>query len=129
MVSGAVADMLQTHPDLTPDEVKASVLANGRKVLASPLSEVSIAGLVYGSVPSADPNAGLTPNVMIDPHTGGIDYSRSSWSRSSWSRSSWSRSSWSRSSWSCACSKSGSGSIEPTRSSWSRSSWSTSWTK
>jgi serine protease AprX len=129
MVSGAVADMLQARPDLTPDEVKAAVLANGRKVLASPLSEVSVAGLVFGSVPSENPNAGLTPNVMIDPATGGIDYSRSSWSRSSWSRSSWSRSSWSRSSWSCACSKTGSGSIDPARSSWSRSSWSTSWTK
>jgi serine protease AprX len=129
MVAGAVADMLQARPNLTPNQVKAAVLGNGRKVLASPLSEVSVSGLVFGSIPSSNPNAGLTPNTMIDPETGGIDYSRSSWSRSSWSRSSWSRSSWSRSSWSCACSKTTSGSIDPTRSSWSRSSWSTSWTK
>jgi serine protease AprX len=129
MVAGAVADMLEAHPNLTPNQVKAAVLANGRKVQASPLSEVSVSGLVFGSIPSANPNAGLAPNNMIDPETGGIDYSRSSWSRSSWSRSSWSRSSWSRSSWSCACSQTSGGSIDPTRSSWSRSSWSTSWTK
>jgi serine protease AprX len=129
MVAGAVADMLQTRPGLTPDQVKAAILANGRKVLASSLSEVSASGLVFGSVPTSNPNAGLTPNTLIDTKTGNINYSRSSWSRSSWSRSSWSRSSWSRSSWSCACSKTTSGSIDPTRSSWSRSSWSTSWTK
>jgi serine protease AprX len=129
MVAGAVADMLQTRPGLTPNQVKAAVLANGRNVLASSLDEVSANGLVSGSIPTTNPNAGLTPNTMIDPKTGGIDYSRSSWSRSSWSRSSWSRSSWSRSSWSCNCSTTSSGSIDPARSSWSRSSWSTSWTK
>ena len=43
----------------------------------------------------------LEPHTYIDPATGEIDYTRSSWSRSSWSeagellRSSWSRSSWS----------------------------------
>ena len=53
-------------------------------------------------------NAGLTPNTLIDPATGQIDYSRASWSRASWSdaidalRASWSRASWSRASWSRA---------------------------
>ena len=129
MVSGAVADMLQARPGLTPNQVKAAVLANGRNVQSSSVDEVSVNNLVFGYVPTTNPNAGLTPNTMIDAKTGNIDYSRSSWSRSSWSRSSWSRSSWSRSSWSCACSRTKSGSIDPTRSSWSRSSWSTSWTK
>jgi serine protease AprX len=129
MVSGAVADMLQARPGLTPNQVKAAVLANGRKVLSSSVDEVSVNNLVFGYVPTTNPNAGLTPNTMIDAKTGNIDYSRSSWSRSSWSRSSWSRSSWSRSSWSCACSRTKTGTIDPTRSSWSRSSWSTSWTK
>jgi len=129
MVAGAVADMLQARPGLTPNQVKAAVIANGRNVQASNLDEVSVNNLVYGGIPTTNPNAGLTPNTLIDPSTGGINYSRSSWSRSSWSRSSWSRSSWSRSSWSCNCSKTSSGTIDPTRSSWSRSSWSTSWTK
>jgi serine protease AprX len=129
MVAGAVADMLQARPGLTPNQVKAAVLANGRKVLASSVAEVSASGLVSGSIPTTDPNAGLTPSTLIDPRTGNINYTKSSWSKSSWSKSSWSKSSWSKSSWSCNCSKTTSGTIDPTRSSWSRSSWSTSWTK
>jgi hypothetical protein len=79
------------------------------------------------------PNRDLTPNNLIDPATGDIDYTRSSWSRSSWSeagellRSSWSRSSWSRSSWSSQNPETDA--VDPSRSSWSRSSWSTSWAK
>ena len=129
MVAGAIADMLEKRPGLTPNQVKAAVLANGRNVLESSLDEVSVNNLVFGYVPTTNPNAGLTPSTLIDSATGGIDYTKSRWSKSRWSRSSWSRSSWSRSSWSCACSRTSSGSIDPTRSSWSRSSWSMSWTK
>jgi serine protease AprX len=129
VVAGAVADLLQVHPQYTPDQVKGALTATALKVRRSVAGEVSVAGLVQANPPIKAVNQGLTPNVAIDPSTGEIDYSRSSWSRSSWSRSSWSRSSWSRSSWSCACSRTSSGSIDPTRSSWSRSSWSTSWTK
>jgi len=129
MVSGAVADMLQVRSNLTPDQVKAAIVGGGRKVGGTSTSEVSANDLVYGGIPSTNPNQGLTPNNMIKASTGQIDYSRSTWSRSTWSRSTWSRSTWSRSTWSCACSKTSSGSIDPTRSTWSRSTWSTSWTK
>ena len=124
MVSGAVADMLQVRSNLTPDQVKAAIVGGGRKVGGTSTSEVSANDLVYGGIPSTNPNQGLTPNNMIKASTGQIDYSRSTWSRSTWSRSTWSRSTWS-----CACSKTSSGSIDPTRSTWSRSTWSTSWTK
>jgi serine protease AprX len=127
VVSGAIADLLQMHPGYKPNEVKGALLANGRKIADQQTMEVSVDQLIWSDPGTA--NQGLTPSTLIDPKTGGINYSRSSWSRSSWSRSSWSRSSWSRSSWSCACSKTSTGSIDPTRSSWSRSSWSTSWTK
>src|SRR4051794_22578229 len=94
VVSGAVALMLQTAPWLTPDQVKGLLIAGSRKV-NSKYPEVDLAGTGYlyykGYRPAA--NVGLTPNAIVDPATGGIDYSRSSWSRSSWSRSSWSRSS------------------------------------
>jgi serine protease AprX len=129
MVSGAVADMLELRPNVTPNQVKAAILDGGRKVGGTSTPEVSANDLVYGGIPSENPNAGLTPNNMINASTGQIDYSRSTWSRSTWSRSTWSRSTWSRSTWSCTCSKTSSGSIDPTRSTWSRSTWSTSWTK
>jgi serine protease AprX len=130
VVAGAVADLLQLHPELTPNEVKGAVVSTARNT-QSGANLVSVMQLERKGADAAPANGGLKPNSMINAATGEIDYSRSSWSRSSWSRSSWSRSSWSRSSWSCNCSKTSSGSIDPTRSSWSRSSWSstTSWTK
>ena len=127
VVSGGVADLLQLHPEYTPNQVKGALVTSGRKIGDLQTQEISVDQLIWSGPGTA--NQGLTPNTLINQKTGNIDYTRSSWSRSSWSRSSWSRSSWSRSSWSCACSKTSSGTIDPTRSSWSRSSWSTSWTK
>jgi serine protease AprX len=127
MVAGLVALMLEEHPNLTPNQVKGIIMDNARSI--SGAGEEAYAPRAVASTSGSNPNAGIAPNPLVNPATGAIDYTRSSWSRSSWSRSSWSRSSWSRSSWSCACSKTSSGKIDPTRSSWSRSSWSTSWTK
>jgi serine protease AprX len=129
MVSGAIADMLQVRPDLTPDQVKGTVVATARKVLGDRANEVSALGLVASNLAITTANSGLTPSTLIETATGEIGYSRSTWSRSTWSRSTWSRSTWSRSTWSCNCSKTPSGSIDPSRSTWSRSTWSTSWSK
>jgi len=81
------------------------------------------------SSPPAPANQGLVPNALVDPATGAIDYTRSSWSRSSWSTApSGLSAGWARSSWSCDCSRTAAGTVDPARSSWSRSSWSTYWT-
>src|SRR4051794_1832621 len=105
MVAGAVADVLQSHPSWTPDQVKAAL-----KLGANTLPSAGVKTLEVNKTNDANPttpaNQNLTPNTLIDPSTGDIDYTRSSWSRSRWSeatdllRSSWSHSSWSRSSWS-----------------------------
>jgi serine protease AprX len=127
MVAGGVADILQGHPSWTPDQVKAA-LKQGANTLAGTGVKTLEVNKANDANPTTPANQGLTPNALIDPATGQIDYTRSSWSRSSWSeaadllRSSWSRSSWSRSSWSST----DSGGAEVARSSWSRSSWSTS---
>jgi serine protease AprX len=131
VVSGVAALALERRPDLTPDQVKSLIVRNAR-VLSGSVPAVD-AGAALRNTTTADlpsANGGLTPNTLIDPTTGGIDYSRSSWSRSSWSGASDSLSAgWARSSWSCDCSLTSTGEIDPTRSSWSRSSWSTSWSK
>jgi serine protease AprX len=124
MVSGGVADLLQAHPTWTPNQVKAVILATDRAI-AGGASQLSLKAALAHSGNGVSANKGLTPNTLIDPTTGNVDYTKSRWSKSRWSRSSWSRSSWSRSSWSCDCSKLANGSIDPARSSWSRSSWST----
>jgi serine protease AprX len=130
MVSGAAALLLQKHPQLTPDQVKGVLMASARSIGGYPAVDVyaAIRAVSAGQVPTA--NQGIEPNELIDPATGNIDYSRSSWSRSSWSEATGLlRSSWSRSSWSCDCSLTASGEISPSRSSWSRSSWSADWSK
>jgi len=130
VVAGAVADLLEVKPNLSPNQVKAIVMQTARTT-KNGFGEVSVMGMERLSAIPAPANQGLKPNSLVNGTTGAIDYTRSSWSRSSWSRSSWSRSSWSRSSWSCNCSKTSAGSIDSTRSSWSRSSWSstTDWNK
>jgi serine protease AprX len=134
MVSGAVALLLELNPSMTPNQVKGLLMSTGR-TLSEGVTEINAAQAdkQVNTAASRAVNQGITPNTLVDPVTGAIDYTRSSWSRSSWSdagellRSSWSRSSWSRSSWSSE--NPATAEVDPTRSSWSRSSWSTSWTK
>ena len=129
MVSGTIALLLELNPALTPNQVKGLLMTSGR-ALPEGVDEISAvqADRQINQAPSRAVNQGLTPSTFIDPATGDIDYTRSSWSRSSWSaagellRSSWSRSSWSSENPATSA-------VDPTRSSWSRSSWSTSWTK
>jgi serine protease AprX len=131
VVAGAVANLLQARPGLTPNQVKAIILATDRTA-KNGANEVSAMNMERFTGSIAPANQGLTPNTLVNASTGAIDYTRSSWSRSSWSGAAGTlRSSWSRSSWSCNCSKTSNGSISPTRSSWSRSSWSstTDWRK
>ena len=142
MVAGAAAIgfQLDPTPDPEPDQGPAARLRSRAHGHLDRLAEPR------WSRPSASTsdggrlaNQGLTPNEYINPATGSIDYSRSSWSRSSWSTASeLLRSSWSRSSWSMAPVEEPAAGYDDTvvpsrsswsRSSWSRSSWSTSWTK
>jgi serine protease AprX len=140
MVAGAAAIGFQLMPSLTPDRIKA-LLRDSDRPLTDSIDELSLvdAARRFGSDGGRLANQGLTPNDYIDPATGGIDYTRSSWSRSSWSNASdLLRSSWSRSSWSMAPAEQPAegynDAVNParsswSRSSWSRSSWSTSWSK
>jgi serine protease AprX len=133
MVSGIVADMLQLHPDWTPDMIKGAIvdtLRNAKKMdRPAEVDAEKAINLKPDKIVAA--NQGLTPNdTIVDPDTGAVDLARSRWSRSRWSRSSWSQAdgdlnaAWARSSWSCDCSRTDTGEVDPSRSSWSRSSWS-----
>ena len=140
MVAGAAAIGFQLDPSLTPDRIKA-LLRDSDRELTDAVDELSLVAAArrFSYDGGRLANQSLTPNQFIDPATGGIDYTRSSWSRSSWSDASeLLRSSWSRSSWSMVPveppAETSAEAVDPTRSSWSRSSWSrsswsTSWTK
>jgi serine protease AprX len=121
-VAGAAALLLQAHPDWTPDQVKSRLIDTDRAVTGSVAGTINAdAAIVSGPITA---NRGLTPNNSIDPVTGAVDPTRSSWSRSSWSTAADGLAAgWARSSWSCSCATAGAA-VDPTRSSWSRSSWS-----
>ena len=128
VVSGIVADLIELHPTWTPDQVKGA-LTHERRNVAGGAGEVDAQRAARATRRDLVANVGLTPNTLIDPATGDIDYTRASWSRASWSlvdssRASWSRASWSRASWSCDCAASVTAAADPSRASWSRASWS-----
>jgi serine protease AprX len=149
IVSGEAADAIQANPGWTPNQVKAQLVNRSRPVKNWSAQIVDGAGTVQnngdndvlGGEGSLDKvlnnpinstaNSDLTPNDLINPATGQIDYSRASWSRASWSqavdplRASWSRASWSRASWSRASwSATPQSCTDFERASWSRASWS-----
>jgi serine protease AprX len=137
VVSGIVADILQKHPEFTPNQVKGALVKTAKPLKRGGIAYREIDGDKAKDEGKSPANAGLTPNALVDPATGEIDYARASWSRASWSEAAESlRASWSRASWSCVCAPdvSGDGTADPTRASWSRASWSraswsTSWEK
>jgi serine protease AprX len=124
VVSGAVALLLQARPYLTPDQVKAALMATDKPIKGSygagQIDLEAAANLAY--VPAA--NRGIVPSYLIAALTR-VGGDLSEWTRSSWSTATGTLSAaWARSSWSClGCGAIGAA-IDPTRSSWSRSSWS-----
>lgn len=140
LVSGIVADLIEAHPSWTPDQVKGALTHQLRHIVGGTI-EVDAQHANRAGSNDLVANTGLTPNTLIDPATGDIDYTRASWSRASWSqvdgaraswsRASWSRASWSRASWSCDCELAVTApGADPSRASWSRASWSrASWSR
>jgi serine protease AprX len=133
VVAGIVADLLSTHPDWTPDQVKGALTYRGGhnrtwwnpRPTADGAWEVAADNSLAAGANELSANEGVVPSDLIDPATGSIDYSRASWSRASWSSASeLLRASWSRASWSCACGDDMLGGSNTTRASWSRASWS-----
>ena len=109
MVAGAAAIGFQLDPTLTPNRIKA-LLRDSDRELTDSIDELSLvdAARRFFNDGGRLANQGLEPNDYINPATGEIDYTRSSWSRSSWSEASeLLRSSWSRSSWSMAAGRRG----------------------
>jgi serine protease AprX len=123
VVAGAVALLLQAHPYLTPDQIKAQLMASGHPVLGSGYAGTIDVQSALSASPYQYANRGIPQNAYLAAldHLGGL----ASWTRSSWSIATGPlNASWARSSWSCTtCAGYGSG-VSEERSSWSRSSWS-----
>jgi serine protease AprX len=128
IVSGIAADLIALHPSWTPSMVKGAIVSTAQP-LAGGGSEVSAMG-AYGATGSQlISDQGLTPNSLIDPTTGTINYGQAGWTAGSWSvATSPLAASWSAASWSCSdCSSAASGSVSSTSGSWSNLGWATRW--
>jgi serine protease AprX len=133
VASGAIADVLQRHPDWTPDQVKGAVVDSARDLGDGP-NEIRVGRGINQSGRSVA-NAGATPSTLLPAR--GDFASLGDWTRMSLSRMSLSRMSlssvppgdplyagWSRMSLSCVCSPppadSSDASVDPSRMSLSR---------
>ena len=103
IVSGSVALILENHPTWTPNQVKGALM---QKLVNVPGvgGEVAINAAIHASNPTS--NVGLTPNGMIEPTTGLIDFTRASFRRASFRDASDSglNADWTRASFRCTCS-------------------------
>ncbi|HEX4010226.1 MAG TPA: S8 family peptidase [Solirubrobacteraceae bacterium] len=131
IVAGIAADLVAAHPNWTPEMVKGAIVNTATQL---PSGGVEVNGdradWAYGRQLISD--QGLTPNQLIDPDTGTIDYSAASWSAGDWTPATDPlAASWSAASWSCeSCSSpdgSGGSSVSPTSASWSTVGWTTMW--
>jgi serine protease AprX len=129
IVAGVAADLIADHPDWTPDMVKGALVNTGTQ-LSGGAKEVNAWAADQAGPDQRSANQGLTPNSLIDPDTGSIDYSAASWSAGSWSTAADPlAASWSAASWSCenCTSDDAGGGVSPTAGSWSTVGWTTMW--
>jgi serine protease AprX len=124
-ISGLVADLLQIHPNWTPDQVKGDLTSSAVTENNSFQEPNALKAALLWNPAAAD--QGLTPSSLINTATGNINYNLSSWSLSSWSRARGTlRAGFALSSWSCKdCTASGGAGATPSLGSWSLGSWST----
>jgi serine protease AprX len=128
IVSGVVADLLAAHPDWTPSMVKGA-LVNTAAALQGGGTEVHASAAYWASGNQLVSDVNLTPNQLLDPNTGQINYSTASWSAGTWSPAADPlTASWSTASWSCeSCTSGTSDGVSPTTASWSNVGWATNW--
>jgi serine protease AprX len=142
IVAGVAADLIADHPDWTPDMVKGALVNTATQLPGGGAREVNARAADEAGSDQLSSDQNLTPNMLIDPDTGSIDYNAASWSAGSWSTAADPlAASWSAASWSCQdCSSStGAGSdnggsgdgsgggVDPTAASWSTVGWTTMW--
>jgi serine protease AprX len=129
VVSGVVAQLLQKHPDWTPNQVKGALVKTARPLNGGRknLKEIA-ADKAVGT--SATANAGLTPNTYVNAASGDIDYTKATWTKATWTGAAdLLKATWTKATWTCACASTESPTVDPAKATWSKATWSTSWTK
>ncbi|MGH2799184.1 MAG: S8 family serine peptidase, partial [Thermoleophilaceae bacterium] len=115
LVSGAAALIVDEHPNWSPDRVKGAMLSTLQDVPGAG-GELDVAAALRGS---GTANLGLTPNPLVSPVTGLIDWTRASFRRASFRNAEGTplEAEWTRASFRCDCPRTSGGAVDPTRSS------------
>ena len=109
--AGAAADVLQAHPDWTPDQVKAVLTGSGRPQAGStaPALDVDAAVLTRGSpapanqgVPYSDYGLPQWVNALASSQQSGGQTEHAGWNAASWNAQSWLHAGWTANAWSHA---------------------------
>jgi Subtilase family len=115
VVSGAAALIVEENPHWSPDRVKGAMMGTLTNVPGAG-GEVNVAAALNGRGLA---NLDLTPNPLVSPVTGLIDWTRASFRRASFRSADGTPldARWSRASFRCDCSLTRSGAVDPDRSS------------
>jgi serine protease AprX len=140
IVAGMAADLLGTHPDWTPDQVKGVLMASAMPVTKAATNSVGVGEVnlqkAFEFKPAPpNPNYALEQFLIADPSGGALPIfdagtwisvaqSDASWNSASWNSASWNSVSWNSASWNSASWNSASwNSASWTSSSWNSASW------
>jgi serine protease AprX len=121
LVSGIAADLLQHHPNATPDDVKGALLDGGDPVTGSTAPVVDLQG-AETATPRADwwQRFPIAFDGLGRGFNTGMPWTASRWTASRWTASRWTASRWTASRWTAS---------RWTESSWDDAAWSASrWT-
>jgi serine protease AprX len=140
VVSGAAADLLASHPDWTPDQVKGALMLTVHPMPSVVPGSAGVGSVNAGKAVRVDdppnPNAALNEFLVPDPDGGaGVVFDASAWTSAAkgnelWDASAWTSSAWTSSAWtSSAWASSAWTSSAWTSSAWTSSAWTSSaWT-
>ncbi|MBV9804566.1 MAG: S8 family peptidase [Solirubrobacterales bacterium] len=125
MIAGLVADLLQVHPNWTPDQVKGDLTAASVSDNSSLQEPNAIKAVLNWNPAAADQS--LTPSNLINTTTGNVNYSLSTWSLATWSRANGAlRAGFANSSYTCkTCSAVSGTTVNSSLGTWNLALWST----
>jgi serine protease AprX len=125
MIAGLAADLLQIHPNWTPDQIKGDLTSPEVNEASSFQEPNAVKAALLWNPPVAD--QGLQPSSLLSVASGSVKTELGTWSLATWSRATGDlRAGYAGSSYTCkTCSATGNGTVSPSMGTWSMGTWST----
>ena len=124
-ISGLVADLLQIHPQWTPDQVKGVLTSSAVTDNSSFREPNAVKAALDLNPPPA--NQGLKPSSLLNTVTGNVNYNLATWSLATWSRATGAlRADYTARSYDCtSCSATPTGNVNSSLATWNLATWTT----